>query len=86
MTAVRIAVRGSSGERKWIGRFVGPWVIRMVTIYNDLAGESGQLMPLVLGGLMDQPAREWQALRLIRAAYSDERRREMDKAKRRRSR
>jgi hypothetical protein len=45
----------------------------MMNIYNDLASESGQLNPLVSGGLLDQPAREWQALRLIRAAYLKER-------------
>ena len=54
----------------------------MVTIYNDLAGESGQLLPLVEGGLMDQPAKEWQALRLIRAAYSEEQKRARKKADR----
>ena len=87
---MRIAVRGTDGERRWIGRFVGSWVIDMVTIYNDLASEEGQLLPLVAGGLMDQPAREWQALRLIRSAYAKERKRQHEesrkKAKQRRSR
>ena len=54
----------------------------MVTIYNDLASEDGSLMPLVCGGLMDQPAREWQALRLIRSAYSAERKRHIEKVSR----
>jgi hypothetical protein len=75
---VRIAVRGTDGERKWIGRWVSWWVIDMMTIYNDLASDEGQILPLVSGGLMDQPAREWQALRLIRAAYSQERKRQRD--------
>lgn len=77
---MRIAVRGTDGERKWIGRFVSPWVIEMMNIYNDVASESGQLSPLAAGGLLDQPAREWQALRLIRAAYMKEQKRQQEKA------
>ena len=59
---------------------MSPWVIEMMNIYNDLASESGQLNPLVSGGLLDQPAREWQALRLIRAAYLKERKKQQEKA------
>ena len=75
---MRIAVRGTDGERRWIGRWVSWWVIDMMTIYNDLASEEGQILPLVSGCLMAQPAREWQALRLIRAAYFKERKRQRD--------
>ena len=74
---MRIAVRGTRGERKWVGRYVRPWVIEVLAMYNDVATEDGCLRPLVSGGLYEQPAREWMALRLIRAAYADERERKV---------
>ena len=53
-----------------------------MTLYNDIANEDGSLFPLVAGGVYDQPAREWIAMRLIRAAYADERRKQLDNDRR----
>lgn len=61
----------------------------MLTLYGDVADENGVLNPWWPGALMDQPARELEALRCIKAAWGscfekDRKKREMKaKTKRR---
>ena len=76
-------MRGTDGERKHIGRFVRPWVLEMLALYNDIADDRGQLRPLVAGGVYQQPAREWLAMRVIRSAYADERSKALERERKR---
>jgi hypothetical protein len=58
---------------------VRPWVVHLVALYADVGREDGTLMPLVDGGVWDQPARLWLGLRMVRAEYG--RLREQDRKK-----
>ncbi len=53
----------------------------MLALYSDVSGE-GALRPWRgAGGIMDQPAREVYAMRVIRAAWADCRERDRSKKK-----
>lgn len=47
----------------------------MLQLYDDVASEVGQLQPWRRGRLLEQPAKELEALHVIGAAWRDERER-----------
>ena len=57
------------GRSERLTHFVSSRTIRILGLYADVCGEDGTLGPLVAGGVYDQPAWEWAALRVARGAY-----------------
>ncbi len=63
---------------------VGIWAAQMLILYNDVADDSGSLRPWRRGGgVLEMPARELAAMRLIRTAQWECR--EADRKRRQRS-
>jgi len=58
-----------------------PWEIEMLCLYGDVADETGSLRPWWPGSLMEQPAREHMAMRVIRNAWAEHQHKELEKGK-----
>ena len=68
------------GRGKRLADLVRPWVIYIMVLYNDVCADDGTLRPVVAGGVFDQPAKIWAALRIARGEFA--RLRDQDRKKR----
>lgn len=55
------------GHGAFLGEFVSRWVLDALSLYAWSADGWGGYRPLVDGGVLDQPAKLYQAFPLIRA-------------------
>jgi hypothetical protein len=73
------------GRQERLTHFVQGRTIRILALYSDVCGDDGTIRPLVEGGVYNQPAWEWTALRIARGEYgrlrAEDRRKEEAKRK-----